>query len=102
MSNIYKNVIELIGKTPLVEVENVEKRFKLQARLLVKLDGYNPAGSAKDRIAYQMIVDAEETGKLKRVCYYRTNIRKYRDRTCSDRCIQRIQGNPHNARDNEC
>ena len=64
MSNIYKNVIELIGKTPLVEVENVEKRFKLQARLLVKLDGYNPAGSAKDRIAYQMIVDAEETGKL--------------------------------------
>ena len=65
MSNIYKNVIELIGKTPLVEVENVEKRFKLQARLLVKLDGYNPAGSAKDRIAYQMIVDAEETGKLK-------------------------------------
>ena len=48
MSNIYKNVIELIGKTPLVEVENVEKRFKLQARLLVKLDGYNPAGSAKD------------------------------------------------------
>ena len=65
MSNIYKNVIELIGRTPLVEVENVEKRFKLQARLLVKLDGYNPAGSAKDRIAYQMIVDAEEPGKLK-------------------------------------
>ena len=50
MSNIYKNVTELIGRTPLVEVENVEKRFKLQARLLVKLDGYNPAGSAKDRI----------------------------------------------------
>ena len=65
MSNIYKNVTELIGRTPLVEIENVEKRFKLQARLLVKLDGYNPAGSAKDRIAYQMIVDAEETGKLK-------------------------------------
>ena len=65
MSNIYKNVIELIGRTPLVEVENVEKRFKLKARLLVKLDGYNPAGSAKDRIAYQMIKDAEETGKLK-------------------------------------
>lgn len=65
MSNIYKNVTELIGRTPLVEVENVEKRFKLQARLLVKLDGYNPAGSAKDRIAYQMITDAEEAGKLK-------------------------------------
>ena len=65
MSNIYKNVTELIGRTPLVEIENVEKRFKLQARLLVKLDGYNPAGSAKDRIAYQMITDAEEAGKLK-------------------------------------
>ena len=46
MSNIYKNVTELIGRTPLVEVEKIEKRFKLQARLLVKLDGYNPAGSA--------------------------------------------------------
>ena len=65
MSNIYKNVTELIGKTPLVEVENVEKRFKLKARLLVKLDGYNPVGSAKDRIAYQMITDAEDEGKLK-------------------------------------
>ena len=65
MSNIYKNVTELIGRTPLVEVEKIEKRFKLQARLLVKLDGYNPAGSAKDRIAYQMILDAEDVGRLK-------------------------------------
>ena len=65
MSNIYKNVTELIGRTPLVEVEKIEKRFKLQVRLLVKLDGYNPAGSAKDRIAYQMIQDAEEAGRLK-------------------------------------
>ena len=65
MSNIYKNVTELIGRTPLVEVEKIEKRFKLQARLLVKLDGYNPAGSAKDRIAYQMIQDAEDVGRLK-------------------------------------
>lgn len=65
MSNIYKNVTELIGRTPLVEVEKIEKRFKLQARLLVKLDGYNPAGSAKDRIAYQMIQDAEDVGSLK-------------------------------------
>ena len=64
MSNIYKNVIELIGKTPLVEVENVEKRFKLQARLLVKLDGYNPRPNSSSLPA-SMIVDAEETGKLK-------------------------------------
>ena len=48
MSNIYKNVTELIGRTPLVEVEKIEKRFKLQARLLVKLDGYNPASRQRE------------------------------------------------------
>ena len=65
MAKIYQNVTELIGKTPLVEVKNIEKKFGLEARILVKLDGFNPAGSAKDRIAYQMIKDAEESGKLK-------------------------------------
>ena len=49
MSNIYKNVIELIGKTPLVEVENVEKRFKLQARLLVKLSMLMAEWQCKER-----------------------------------------------------
>ncbi|MBU5460113.1 cysteine synthase A [Anaerostipes sp. MSJ-23] len=66
MAKIYNNVTELIGKTPLVEVKNIEKKFGLEARILVKLDGFNPAGSAKDRIAYQMIKDAEEAGKLKK------------------------------------
>lgn len=65
MAKIYESVTELIGKTPLVEVKNIEKKFGLEAKLLVKLEGFNPAGSAKDRIAFQMIKDAEAEGKLK-------------------------------------
>ena len=65
MSNIYKGTLGLIGNTPLVEVVNLEKEFKLEARLLVKLEYLNPAGSVKDRIAKAMIEDAEERGLLK-------------------------------------
>ena len=65
MSNIYKGTLGLIGNTPLVEVVNLEKEFKLAARLLVKLEYLNPAGSVKDRIAKAMIEDAEEKGLLK-------------------------------------
>ena len=65
MAKIYESVTELIGKTPLVEVKNIEKKLGLEAKLLVKLEGFNPAGSAKDRIAFQMIKDAEAAGKLK-------------------------------------
>ena len=65
MSNIYKGTLGLIGNTPLVEVVNLEKEFKLEARLLVKLEYLNPAGSVKDRIAKAMIEDAEEKGLLK-------------------------------------
>ena len=65
MSNIYKGTLGLIGNTPLVEVVNLEKEFKLAARLLVKLEYLNPAGSVKDRIAKAMIEDAEERGLLK-------------------------------------
>lgn len=65
MSKVYQSVTDLIGKTPLLEVKNIEKKFGLEAKLLVKLEGFNPAGSAKDRIAFQMIKDAEEAGKLK-------------------------------------
>ncbi len=66
MSNIYKGTIGLIGNTPLVEVENIEKSEGLEAQLLVKLEYFNPAGSIKDRIAKAMIEDAEERGVLKK------------------------------------
>ena len=65
MSNIYKGALELIGNTPLVEVTNIEKELGLEARLLVKLEYFNPAGSVKDRIAKAMIEDAEAKGILK-------------------------------------
>ena len=65
MANIYKGALDLIGNTPLVEVTNIEKALGLEARILVKLEYFNPAGSVKDRIAKAMIEDAEEKGILK-------------------------------------
>ena len=65
MAKIYQGTVELIGNTPLVEVTNLEKELGLQARLLVKLEYFNPAGSVKDRIARAMIEDAEQRGLLK-------------------------------------
>ena len=65
MSKIYKGAIELVGNTPLVEVTNIEKKEQLKARLLVKLEYFNPAGSVKDRVGKAMIEDAERTGRLK-------------------------------------
>lgn len=62
MAHIYKSVTELVGKTPLFEISNIEKERKLKARVLVKLEYYNPAGSVKDRVALQMILDAESQG----------------------------------------
>ena len=64
MANIYKGTLGLIGNTPLVEVVNIEKELGLEARILVKLEYFNPAGSVKDRIAKAMIEDAEEKGLL--------------------------------------
>ena len=66
MANIYKGTLGLIGNTPFVEVENIEKELNLPATLLVKLEYLNPAGSVKDRIAKAMIEDAEEKGILKK------------------------------------
>lgn len=65
MAGIYQSVTELIGRTPLLEVKNLEKELNLQARVLVKLEYFNPAGSVKDRAALQMIIEAEENGTLK-------------------------------------
>ena len=65
MSGILKGVSELIGNTPLMEVTNIEKKLGLEATVLVKLEYMNPAGSAKDRAAREMIEDAEKRGLLK-------------------------------------
>ena len=65
MAGVYSGTLELIGNTPLVEVQNVEKALGLEATVLVKLEYFNPAGSVKDRIAKAMIEDAEEKGLLK-------------------------------------
>mgnify|MGYP002518188903 FL=1 len=63
--NIYKNIDELVGKTPLMEVSNIIKEENLQANIFAKLECFNPTGSAKDRPALQMILKAEEDGILK-------------------------------------
>ena len=66
MGKIYKNLTELIGRTPLLEVSNYEKKNNLNSTILAKLEYFNPAGSVKDRIAFSMIVDAENKGLLKK------------------------------------
>lgn len=66
MPKIYNSVIELIGKTPLVELSNIEKDLNLNARILAKLEYFNPGGSVKDRVAKNMIEMAEKEGKLKK------------------------------------
>ena len=65
MSNIYTSADQLIGKTPLLELVHIEKEEGLEAKVLAKLEYFNPAGSVKDRIAKAMIDDAEASGKLK-------------------------------------
>ena len=65
MSHIYSSLEDLIGGTPLLELKKIEKEFNLKARILAKLEYFNPAGSVKDRIAKEMILDAEEKGILK-------------------------------------
>ena len=66
MSKIYTSSDELIGKTPILELTHLEKKYDLKAKILAKLEYFNPAGSVKDRIAKAMIDDAEQSGKLKR------------------------------------
>lgn len=65
MSNIYTSLDQLIGRTPLLELRGIEKEYGLKARILAKLEYLNPAGSVKDRVAKEMIDDAERSGKLK-------------------------------------
>ena len=65
MSKVYTSAAELIGKTPILELTHIEEKYGLKAKLLAKLEYFNPAGSVKDRIAKAMIEDAEASGKLK-------------------------------------
>ncbi|MSC86340.1 cysteine synthase A [Eubacterium sp. am_0171] len=65
MANIYKSITELVGRTPILEVSNIEKELNLVARVLVKLEYFNPAGSVKDRVALNMIEDAEAKGLIR-------------------------------------
>lgn len=65
MGRIYNSVTELIGKTPLLEVKNLEKEKKLTAKVLVKLEYFNPAGSVKDRVAMNMIEEMERSGRIR-------------------------------------
>ena len=64
MSKIYTSIDQLVGHTPLVELSNIEKEFGLKAKIVAKVEYFNPAGSVKDRVAKKMIDDAEKAGKL--------------------------------------
>ena len=64
MAKIYKKITELVGGTPLLELTNYEEANKLEAKIVAKLEYFNPAGSVKDRIAVAMVDEAEKQGKL--------------------------------------
>ena len=64
MKKIYQSLDQLVGRTPLLELTQIEREYKLEAKLVAKLEGFNPAGSVKDRIAKAMIEDAEARGLL--------------------------------------
>ena len=65
MGNIYNSVEELVGHTPLLRLSGFAKKYKAEAEIYAKLEAFNPAGSAKDRVALEMIEDAEKRGRLK-------------------------------------
>ena len=91
MANIYKGVQNLIGNTPLVEVTNIEKELGLEAKVLVKLEYFNPAGSVKDQYCKGNDRGCRGEGNPEGgFRYHRADLRKYRYRSCIDRSIQRI------------
>ena len=77
-NKIYSSIAELVGNTPLVELGNYEKQHDLHARVLAKLEYFNPSGSVKDRAALSMILDAEKKGKIKRSSISQAGIRELR------------------------
>lgn len=66
MAKIYESIAELVGRTPLLKLKNYEEKHHLKAKILVKLEYYNPNQSVKDRIALAMVEDTERSGKLKK------------------------------------
>ena len=70
MGKVYQNITSLIGNTPLLELSTIEREENLEARVLVKLEYFNPGGSVKDRIALAMVEDAERRGALKPCLLY--------------------------------
>ena len=105
MAKVYDSILDLVGKTPLVELKRIEEKEGLQAKLIAKVESFNPAGSVKDRIAKAMIEDAEAKGLLKEgsviieppsgtngiglAPQYRKSIRR---RSCSDRWNEGNEG----------
>ena len=96
MSNIYTSADQLIGKTPLLELTHIEKELNLKARILAKLEYFNPAGSVKDRIAKKMIDDAEAAGQLKPGSVI-IDLRQYRHRPRLRRGSQRLPDHHRHA-----
>ena len=93
MSKIYTSADQLIGRTPLLELTHIEAAEGLQAKILGKLEYFNPAGSVKDRIAKAMIDDAEASGKLK--------LRQHRHRSGQRGGRPRLPHHHRHARDDE-
>ena len=102
MSKIYTSADQLIGHTPLLELTHIEAAEGLQARILAKLEYFNPAGSVKDRIAKAMIDDAEATRRAQaRLRHHRAHLRQHRHRPglCGRR--PRLPHHHRHARDHE-
>ena len=99
MAKIAKNLTELIGHTPLMELAEYSRKYGLKQNIIAKLEAFNPAGSVKDRVALAMIEDAEASGTLKPGA---TIIEPTSGNTGGDGCYnQRVSPDAHNARNHE-
>ena len=102
MSKIYTSADQLIGHTPLLELTHIEAAEGLQAKILGKLEYFNPAGSVKDRIAKAMIDDAEAKGVAQaRLRHHRAYLRQHRHRPGLCGCCPRLPHHHRHARDHE-
>ena len=103
MSKIAKQLTELVGNTPLLELNKYSQAKGLETPVIAKVEFFNPGGSVKDRIALAMIEDAEQKGILKPgATIHRTHQRKYGRRTGTGISRQGLPPYPYHARDHEC